>query len=579
MTGRRLLFGVLLLFVVAGVGVLSYDLVAFRGKVHPGVRSWGVDLGGLEPVAARGALEAVASRALTRPLQVSAADVTVTLIPSSAGVTLDATETVRRAEAAADNGEWWGDAARRVRLWWSGAAVQPAIIVSDRAAWDRAADDVALAFERLPHEARLILTDDGLKVVAGDDGVVVDRKALEAGLLAAVVDSSTVLDAPLSSVAPRVTTEQARQSMDAARQAFSASVELAYQRSVYRLTSEDLVRIAEIDPGGVPAGSPLTFDTPQARALLEQRLASVEHPPVDAVIQPAKDRKGFTVVPSSDGTLVEWDGLLAGLERAAMSRDQRYVPIPTKLAHAKLTTLDAEQLGSRREIASFTTYFSAGNAARVNNIRQVSSILDGTVVRPGETFSFNQSVGPRTKAAGFDEAPVIRDGVLTPGVGGGICQVSTTLFNAAFFAGLPVVERRPHSFFIDHYPMGRDATVSYGAVDLKFRNDSDRVILISVAATDRSVRVSLAAPKWDREVTYSTTPFHDVVAPTSSEQKPRRLRDPALAAGQTSAVEAGVAGRKVDVTRTVTRADGTRLFTDSFESVYAPKDYVVRVGG
>ena len=95
-------------------------------------------------------------------------------------------------------------------------------------------------------------------------------------------------------------------------------------------------------------------------------------------------------------------------------------------------------------------------------------------MRPGETFSFNESVGPRTKAAGFDEAPVIRDGVLTPGVGGGICQVSTTLFNAAFFAGLPVVERRPHSFYIDHYPVGRDATVSYGAVDFKFRNDSDR---------------------------------------------------------------------------------------------------------
>jgi vancomycin resistance protein YoaR len=494
-------------------------------------------------------------------------------------VTLDATETVRRAEAAGDGDNWWGGATRRGRLWWSGDAVQPAVVVSDRAAWDRAADEVGLAFERLPRDAHLIISAGALDVVAGDDGVVVDRTALEAAVLAAVGGSSTVLDAPVSSVPPRVTTQQATQSMDAARQAFSAAVELAYQGSTYRLTSEELARMAAVDPHGVPAGHPLTFDTPQARALLEQRLASVEHSPVDAVIQPADDRKGFTVVPSSDGTLVEWDALLAGLERAAMSRDQRYVPIPTKPAHPKLTTLDAEQLGLRREIASFTTYFSAGNAARVNNIRQVASILDGMIVRPGETFSFNQSVGPRTRAAGFDEAPVIRDGVLTPGVGGGICQVSTTLFNAAFFAGLPVVERRPHSFYIDHYPVGRDATVSYGAVDLKFRNDSDRVILISITATDRSVRVSLAAPSWDREVTYSTTPFHDLVPPSSSAQKPRRLRDPALAAGQTTAVEAGVAGRKVEVVRTVTRADGTRLFTDTFESVYAPKDYVVRVGG
>lgn len=520
-----------------------------------------------------------AARNLARPLRVSAADVTVSLIPLSAGVTLDAAETVRRAEAAAVGGAWWSDATRRLQLWWSGDTVQPALVVSDRAAWDRAADEVALAFEHLPSDARLILADGALGVVAGNDGVVVGRQALEAAVLASVGVSSTALATPLSSVAPRVATEQAMQSMDAARQAFSSDVELAYQGTTYRLTSEDLVRMAAVDPHGVPAGHPLTFDTPQARALLEQRLASVEHPPADAVIQPSNDRKGFAVLPSSDGTVVEWDGLIAALERAAMSRDRRYVPIPTTLAHPKLTTLDAEQLGLRREIASFTTYFSAGNAARVNNIRQVASILDGMIVRPGETFSFNQSVGPRTKAAGFDEAPVIRDGVLTPGVGGGICQVSTTLFNAAFFAGLPVVERRPHSFYIDHYPVGRDATVSYGAVDLKFRNDSNRVILISVTATDRSVRVSLAAPTWDREVTYLTTPFHDLVLPSSSEQKPRRLRDPALAAGQTSAVEAGVAGRKVEIVRTVTRADGTALFTDAFESVYAPKDYVVRVGG
>lgn len=579
MTARRLFFGVLCLLAVAAAGLLSYDLLAYHGKVHPGVRSWGVDLGGLDQAAAREALEVAAVRALARPLQISTADVTVSLIPSNAGVTLDATETVQRAEAAADGGEWWSDATRCVQLWWSGDAVQPALVVSDGAAWDRATDEVALAFERLQKDARLILVDGALRAVAGNNGVAVDRKTLETVVLAAVGGSSTVLGAPLSSVAPRVTTEQATQAMDAARQAFSAAVELAYQGTTYRLTSEDLVLMAAVDPHGVSAGHPLTFDTPQARALLEQRLASVEHPPVDAVIQPAKDRKGFTVLPSSDGTLVEWDGLIASLERAAMSGDQRYVPIPTTPAHPKLTTLDAEQLGLRREIASFTTYFSAGNAARVNNIRQVVSILDGMIVRPGETFSFNQSVGPRTKAAGFDEAPVIRDGVLTPGVGGGICQVSTTLFNAAFFAGLPVVERRSHSFYIDHYPVGRDATVSYGAVDLKFRNDSDKVILISVTATDRSVRVSLAAPAWDRKVTYSTAPFHDVVPPSSSEQKPRRLRDPALAAGQTSAVEAGVAGRKVEIIRTVTRADGTPLFTDTFESVYAPKDYVVRVGG
>ncbi len=119
-------------------------------------------------------------------------------------------------------------------------------------------------------------------------------------------------------------------------------------------------------------------------------------------------------------------------------------------------------------------------------------------------------MGPRTKAAGFDEAPVISNGRLTPGVGGGICQVSTTLFNAAFLAGLPIVERKPHSFYIDHYPLGRDATVSYGSTDFRFRNDSGQVLLVLAAATGRSVRVSLVAPTWDRTVTYTTGPVTNV---------------------------------------------------------------------
>ena len=347
MIGRRLLFGVLLLLVVAAAGLSSYDLLVSHGKVHPGVRSWGVDLGGLEPAAAREALGEAATRSLARPLQLSSADVSVSLIPASAGVTLDATSTVRLAEAAADGGAWWGDAARRAKLWWSGDVVQPVLVVSDQAEWDQAIDEVALAFERLPLDARLILGDGALRVSPGEDGVVVDRAALEAAVLAAVSGSAAAVHVPLGSVPPQVTTEEATTSMDAARQAFSAGVELAYQGNSYRLTSRDLLRMAAVHPAGVAAGRPLTFDTPPGRALLEELLAPLEHPPVDAVIRPADDRKGFTVVPSSDGTLVEWDGLLAGLERAVMSRDRRYVPIPTTPAHPKLTTLDAEMLGLR----------------------------------------------------------------------------------------------------------------------------------------------------------------------------------------------------------------------------------------
>lgn len=579
MTVRRLLLGALLALLVAALGLLTYDLVVYEGRVHPGVHSLGIDLSGLEAEAARQALTKAAAPALRRPLRVSAGTTTVPLIPFGAGIALDAAATVDRAQAAAGGGTWWGSVIRHARLHRQDTEVEPIFVVSDRAAWDYAVDDVALAIERLPHDARLVLGDDGPGVVPGHEGLAIDRSALEVAVLAAVTRASPLIDAPVSAVVPHVSTAQATLAVESARQAFSAPVELYYQGTVYPLAPQELAAMAAVDAAGISAGHPLTFDTPSARALLEQRLAALESPPVDAVIEPAHDDRGFTVIPGRDGTVVEWEGLIAGLERAAVSTDRRYVPIPTTPATPRLSTFDAEQLGVRREIASFTTYFSAGNPARVNNIRQVASMLDGLIVRPGETFSFNKTVGPRTRAAGYDEAPVIRDGVLTPGVGGGICQVSTTLFNAVFFAGLPIVERHPHSFYIDHYPIGRDATVSYGGPDLKFRNDSDRVILISVSATESSVQVSLASAVWDRTVTYTTTPFRDLRPPASSAQKPRRLRDPDMAAGQTAPVEEGIAGRTVNVARTVTRADGTLLLADDFESVYSPKDYVVRVGG
>jgi vancomycin resistance protein YoaR len=439
-------------------------------------------------------------------------------------------------------------------------------------------DEVALAVERLPKDARMMLTDEGPKAVASEDGLRLERGRLTSLIVEAVAQGNEVVEIPVTVIAPTVTTDDARRALEASRLAFAAPVTLGYQGTTFTLTPQQLLAVAEVNPHGVASGLPLSFDTEAAEKLLGPYLATVVQSPVDAQITPDPDGRGIAVVPSSDGTVVEWEALTGALARAALSTERRYVPIPTTPAYPNLTTEEAEEFGIRQEIASFTTYFSPANQARVNNITQVARALDGVIVRPGETFSFNETVGPRTKAAGYDEAPVIRDGVLTPGVGGGICQVSTTLFNAAFFAGLPVVERHPHSFYIDHYPVGRDATVSYGSADLKFRNDSDQMLLIIVTATDRAVTASLAAPRWNRVVEYTTTPFHDLLPPHSSAQKPRKLRDPALASGEES-MEEGVDGRSVEVVRRVLTHDGAPVREDTFSSRYSPKDYIIRVGG
>ena len=246
-------------------------------------------------------------------------------------------------------------------------------------------------------------------------------------------------------------------------------------------------------------------------------------------------------------------------------------------AFPKLSTADVESMGLSALGSQFTTYFDPRNASRANNIALAAKLVDGTLVEPGETFSLNAAMGPRTANRGFDYAPVIAaDNVLRQGVGGGICQYATTLFNAVFFAGLPVVEREAHSLYISHYPIGSDATVAWGAIDFRFRNDTARSIMIRSWIDGGALTVALVG-KTGRQVTSTTSDFYDVRKPAHGKSDPRVVYDTDLGPGVIR-WEQGIDGRTVKVQRTVRDGGGEVLFRDTFVSRYAPLDWVKRVG-
>ena len=137
---------------------------------------------------------------------------------------------------------------------------------------------------------------------------------------------------------------------------------------------------------------------------------------------------------------------------------------------------------------------------RIHNVHLMADYIDGTVSQPGETFSFNGSVGPRTPERGFLEGQMIVGCLLLPSIGGGVCQTATTLFNNAFELGLPIVERHNHSFYISHYPMGRDATVSWGGPDFKFRTTWSTALLIKTSYTDSTLTFSFYGTDEGRRV-------------------------------------------------------------------------------
>src|SRR5205823_4401325 len=192
----------------------------------------------------------------------------------------------------------------------------------------------------------------------------------------------------------------------------------------------------------------------------------------------------------------------------------------------KVTTADAKAMGIKEVVGTYTTEFG-GVPNRIHNVQLVAHLLDRHLIAPGEEFSFNKTTGDRNAAKGFLEAPVIINGELQTGLGGGVCQVSTTTFNAAYEAGLKITARTNHALYISHYPQGRDATVDYPNVDLRFVNDTKHWLLLRTFVSSDSLTVNLYGTPVHRRVETETAPL---VATGAAPVK--RIPDSSLYKGQ-----------------------------------------------
>src|SRR5207253_1900368 len=198
--------------------------------------------------------------------------------------------------------------------------------------------------------------------------------------------------------------------------------------------------------------------------------------------------------------------IVGAVTAAAYSSGDRSAELVMRAVPAALTTRDARALGIRRALVSYTTQMGPSSSNRIHNVHLMADFIDGTIIRPGQVFSFNEVVGPRTAERGFREGQEIIGSLTIPSIGGGVCQTATTLFNDAFEEGLPILERHNHGFYLSHYPLGRDATVSYGGPDLVFKNDLRHGILIKTSYTDATLTFTFYGSPQGRRVVSSTGP-------------------------------------------------------------------------
>jgi vancomycin resistance protein YoaR len=236
------------------------------------------------------------------------------------------------------------------------------------------------------------------------------------------------------------------------------------------------------------------------------------------------------------------------------------------------TTAEAKALGIREKVSEFTTPYQCCQP-RVTNIQRAAKIIDGMIIKPGGRFSLNDALGERTAARGFVTAPMIARGELVDAVGGGVSQVATTTYNAAFFAGLALEAHTPHEFYISRYPMGREATVSWRSPDLVFRNDWPASILISARAGSNGITVAFYSSKLGRRVETTTG------TPTGrTEPKTIERPNPDLPPGTRKVVQSsGPGGFSITYTRKVYR--GSKLLRDeTFSWRYRPENAIVEVG-
>ena len=254
---------------------------------------------------------------------------------------------------------------------------------------------------------------------------------------------------------------------------------------------------------------------------LVKRGMSKSGAPVDATVRIVDGRP--RVIPDKPGVKFRPDDVerkFLRLLRAPTGR--REGAVPASVARADFRTADARKLGIREQVSEFTTFYPHEDYRNVN-IGRAAELVNGTILKPGETFSLNDTVGERTRANGFTKGFIIEDGVFREDLGGGVSQMATTTFNAMFFAGLEDIEHKPHSFYIDRYPVGREATVAWGSVDLRFENDTPYGVLITA-------RVIPSTPSSQGVVTVRmwSTDYWDITASTSDRydftpEKTRRL--------------------------------------------------------
>jgi len=582
--------GVTLFLAIIIVWTLGYQLF-YAGRIFPGVSVAGVDLSGLTPSDAAVKLNQALSYPITGKVLFKAGEKAWIATPAQLGMVFDPSSSAVTAYRLGRSGGLFGALSGQIRAGGRGVSVPPVIIFDQRVAFQYLRQ-ISTEIDQPMLEASLKLNGTNVDAQPGQVG---RELKIDATLIYLAAQLQTFSDGEVPLVVqetqPQILDVSAQ--ADAARQILSQPLTLVIpdaaqgEAGPYIYTPEILANM--IMPQRVQNGDQqsvqVVLNPKGLRDLLVPVKTQVDRLPSDAKFIFNDETHQLDLMQDSKvGRALDVDASIKAINEA-VGRGEHSVALVINEAQPRVpATAKGQELGITELVHAETSYFYGSSAARIQNIEAAAKQFHGLLVAPGETFSMGAHLGDVSLDNGFAEALIIYGGRTIKGVGGGVCQVSTTLFRAVFNAGYPIVERTPHAYRVSYYEetasgavdprlAGLDATVYFPLVDFKFTNDTPYWILMETYMGSGSLTWKFYSTSDGRSVTYDTTgPTNVVSAPT-----PLYEENPELKKNEMKQVDWAANGADVSVTRTVWK-NGAVYFQDTITTHYEPWQAICQYG-
>ena len=583
-----LVSGVTLFFAIIIAWTLAYQLI-YAGRIFPGISVAGVDVSGLTPSDAAVKLNGVLSFPSSGKVLFRDGEKAWVASPAELGMVFDPSSSAVTAYDVGRSGGLFGALTGQIRARGNGVFVPPVIIFDQRVAYQYLRQ-ISTQIDQPLQEAGLSL--EGTNVVASPGKVGRELK-IDATLIYLGAQLQTFSDGevPLvvQEVAPQILDVSAQ--ADMARQILSQPLTLVVPDSVEGAPGPFVYDVQVLaNMLGVQRtqdGVQVVLNTAGLTDMLEPVKTRTDRPALNAkFIFNDETRQLDVIAPSQTGLIVDVDATVLAINESLL-RGEHVVSLIVKADEPELpSSVTGAELGVTELLWAETSYFYGSSAERIQNIQAASKSFHGLLVAPGETFSMGEHMGDVSLENGFAEALIIFGGRTIKGVGGGVCQVSTTLFRAAFRSGFPIVERYSHAYRVSYYEQGPsggidpslaglDATVYFPLVDFKFKNDSPYWILMEtyVNVQARTLTWKFYSTSDGRTVDWDTTgPTQIVSAPA-----PLFEENLELSKNEMRQIDWAANGADVTITRTVFR-DGAVYLQDQFTTHYEPWRAVCEYG-